>query len=156
MPKVARVPVPSVLMYIAVSCAKICSSCSRCCDLQIKGSRGYKISPLVLFSSRSRTFFRVRQVRGSVLFNTAGGLVSFRKSELPFYLLPVMWFFNSVVGSLRQEAWVEAFADLWAYSVHLAMCFVSFSVTVLAALACSTYSCFTTLCEVSAALSYCL
>ncbi|CAN0065140.1 unnamed protein product, partial [Ectocarpus fasciculatus] len=36
-------------------------------------------------------------VRGSVLFNTAGGLVSFRESELPFYLLPVMWFFNNVV-----------------------------------------------------------
>ncbi|CAM9422958.1 unnamed protein product, partial [Ectocarpus sp. 6 AP-2014] len=40
-----------------------------------------------------------RKVRGSVLFNTAGGLVSFRKSELPFYLLPVMWFFNNVVGA---------------------------------------------------------
>ena len=38
------------------------------------------------------------QVRGSVLFNTAGGLVSFRSSELPFYLLPVMWFFNNVVS----------------------------------------------------------
>ncbi|CAN0256021.1 unnamed protein product [Ectocarpus sp. 12 AP-2014] len=38
-----------------------------------------------------------RKVRGAVLFNTAGGLVSFRKSELPFYLLPVMWFFNNVV-----------------------------------------------------------
>ncbi|CAM9680741.1 unnamed protein product [Discosporangium mesarthrocarpum] len=37
------------------------------------------------------------RVRGSVLFNTAGGLVSFRESELPFYLLPVMWFFNNVV-----------------------------------------------------------
>lgn len=24
--------------------------------------------------------------------------MSFRKSELPFYLLPVMWFFNNVVG----------------------------------------------------------
>eukprot|EP00904_Undaria_pinnatifida_P000299 jgi/Undpi1/1026/HiC_scaffold_10.g04490.m1 len=38
-----------------------------------------------------------RKVRGSVLFNTAGGLVSFRESELPFYMLPVMWFFNNVV-----------------------------------------------------------
>ncbi|CAN0021466.1 unnamed protein product [Pylaiella littoralis] len=38
-----------------------------------------------------------RKVRGSVLFNTAGGLVSFRKSELPFYLQPIMWFFNNVV-----------------------------------------------------------
>lgn len=40
----------------------------------------------------------IPQVRGSVLFNTAGGLVSFRESELPFYMLPVMWFFNNVVG----------------------------------------------------------
>lgn len=38
-----------------------------------------------------------KKIRGSVLFNTAGGLVSFRPSELPFYLLPVMWFFNNVV-----------------------------------------------------------
>ncbi|CAM9205920.1 unnamed protein product [Choristocarpus tenellus] len=43
---------------------------------------------------------RDERVRGSVLFNTAGGLVSFRKSELPVYLLPVMWFFNNVVGVL--------------------------------------------------------
>lgn len=26
--------------------------------------------------------------------------MSFRESELPFYLLPVMWFFNNVVGGV--------------------------------------------------------
>ncbi|CAN0362478.1 unnamed protein product [Ascophyllum nodosum] len=38
-----------------------------------------------------------RKVRAGVLFNTAGGLVSFRESELPFYFLPIKWFFDRVV-----------------------------------------------------------
>ena len=78
---------------------------------------GHLFSPHFFFR-RIHHFFHCTacQVRGSVLFNTAGGLVSFRESELPFYMLPVMWFFNNVVGFIA-AAWklyVGAFAGLRA------------------------------------------
>lgn len=42
------------------------------------------------------------RARGSVLFNSAGALVSFRREEVPLWALPVWWFFNNVV-----------FGDFW-------------------------------------------
>lgn len=52
--------------------------------------------------------------------------MSFRESELPFYLRPIMWFFNNVVG----EEWVggalsrcATFGNWFVVAVVLVACF---------------------------------
>mmetsp|Transcript_37381 Transcript_37381/g.48087 ORF Transcript_37381/g.48087 Transcript_37381/m.48087 type:complete len:379 (+) Transcript_37381:61-1197(+) len=39
------------------------------------------------------------KIKGTVLFNSAGGMTSFRDSEVPFFIVPILWFFRNVVFS---------------------------------------------------------
>lgn len=39
------------------------------------------------------------KVKGTILFNSAGGMTSFRDEELPWILKPVLWFFRNVIFS---------------------------------------------------------